>query len=270
MPANGIEERSGREVTLLVFVIAVAVGCLLVLARFRFPAAEIAAVSTPPPSPLDRLVTRASFDDLSSVMADLAARITPTVLSIGLDPAPPPEKPSHRPAAGVAATPPAARRWVAALRVQADLAVAYVPADLRVAALVGMSIPPEIAASDPKRGLVLARVPSSETVTDFATAMPNFTGGGYAVAVEGAMGGPSVRPVYIPRADVVPDGLWTPSPLQIGGDAALLTPGALIFSLGGRFVGIVVPHDAGLAIVPAAALERAAADLAGGGSRTPR
>jgi hypothetical protein len=267
MPANGIEERSGREVTLLVFVIAVAVGCLLVLARFRFPAAEIAAVSTPPPSPLDRLVTRASFDDLANIVADVSNRLSPTLLSIGVDPAPPPEKPSRRGAPPAAAPPAGPRRWIAALRVQADLALAYLPPDVRVAAVVGMSITPEIAGVDTRRGLVLARVPSSESVIDFATASPNFTGG-YAVAVDGTMGGPASHPVYIPRVDIVPDGLWAPSPLQVGGGAEL-TPGALVYTLGGRLVGLVVPHDGGLALVPAAALERAAADL-GGGSRRLR
>ena len=79
---NGLQERWGRETRLLVLIVVVSLAVLLVLARFRFPAASIDVAPSAAPSPLANLVSRAAFEDLAEAMASTATRVAPRVVVV--------------------------------------------------------------------------------------------------------------------------------------------------------------------------------------------
>ena len=83
--------------------------------------------------------------------------------------------------------------------------------------------------------------------------MSALTPASYVLAVEGAAGGPATRPVFIPRTDPVAEDRWTSPILRIGGDAQV-GPGAFLFTIDGRLIGLTVPQENGMAIVTAATL----------------
>jgi hypothetical protein len=56
---------------------------------------------------------------------------------------------------------------------------------------------------------------------------------------------------------------WTSAILRIGGDAQV-GPGAFLFTIDGRLIGLTVPHENGIAIVTAATLGQVIADLTSG------
>jgi hypothetical protein len=264
MPTNGAEERSGREIRLLALVIVIAVAGLLVLARFRFPTADIVAVS-PTPTALERLVTKAPFDELASAVADASSRVSALVLVVEFDRMP--EKPARRLPPGASAA--LQRRLAPGLRVRPDLVLAYAPAGWRPTVVTG--VPALLLAGDPRREIALVGADSrtgehvlpSGDVADFANAVSTLTSSSYVLAVESATGGPAARPFFVPRTDPVVDDRW-PSPiLRIGGEAQV-GPGAFLFTVDGRLIGLTVPQENGIAIVPAATLGRVVADLTSG------
>lgn len=237
---------SGRETRLLLLVIVVAVAMLLVLAQFRYPAPDRAA-AVPVAGPIERLAARATFEELALIMADLAARVQPALVVITIEQTPPAVPPARR-GAPAAVAPPAERRQVAALRVDTDLAVAYLPEGFRVAD-PGDAEPAVI---DAVRGLVLVRVPA-ESFTSVGPVAPAVGGPGYVAVVEGARGGPAVRPLFLGRVDSFEDARWTMPLMAVGGDPQLRA-GAFIFTLDGRLVGLTVPDAPGVAIARVPAL----------------
>src|SRR6185503_13668043 len=94
MASNGTQERQGRETRLLVLVVVVSIAVLLLLARLRFPAAELVATA-PPPGPLAGLAKQAAFDDLAQTMSALVGRVSQRVLIVELEDV---RKPDARPA----------------------------------------------------------------------------------------------------------------------------------------------------------------------------
>lgn len=263
MPTNGTEDRSGREIRLLLLVIAVAVAGLLVLARFRFPEAEIVRVS-PTPNPLERLTTRAPFDDLAASVAEGAGRIAPWLAVLELERLP--EKAPKKPRAEGPAEP--QRTLVPALRVRLDVVVAYAPAGLAATTLAG--VPVQSLGADPLREIGLfgpagargEQGGSNPGVVDFASAVSGFSGSTYVLAAEAAAGAPTVRPVFVPRVDPVAVEHWPMPLMQIGGDPQLRA-GTFLFTMDGRAIGLVVPLPAGVAIVDAAMLDRLVVELTG-------
>lgn len=260
------EERSGREIRLLMLVIIVAVAGLLVLARFRFPAADIVTV-TQTPSPLDRIAVRAPFDELGTAAAAAAARVTPLVAVVEAEPVP--ETPPRKGSRGSAQAPaplPQASQWLPALRVSADHLLVYVPSHMRPVRLGGW--PVRIVGEDLQRGLTLVSVDRVEgtaaapmEVADFAGAASGLSAYRYVLAVEAAQAGPAARPIFLPRVDAVTAESWDSPVWRIGGQAEAGT-GTFLFTMGGRLIGMTVPHEQGVAIVVAATLDRLARDLA--------
>lgn len=236
---------SGRETRLLLLVIVVAVAMLLILAQFRYPAPDRAA-ATPVAGPIERLAARATFEELTLIMADVSARVQPalTVLQIERIPpvAPPPRRgtPAPEPA-------PSERRSVAALRVDTDLAVAYLPEGFRV---VGQT-DGEAVVEDETRRLVLVRVEAAP-FTSVGT-VTSISGPGYVAVFEGARGGPAVRPLFVGRVDELDDPRWPSPVLAVGGDPQL-NAGAFVYALDGRLVGMTIPDESGVAIVRVPAL----------------
>jgi hypothetical protein len=123
---NGIDERTGRETRLLVLVVIIALGVLVVLARFRFPGSDIGSMS-PSPGPLAGLAARATFDDMAETIAGLLKRVSPSIVIVRLEPIEVPAPPARGSAAAPRQAPPPAPlpepRLQPALRVRSDLAL---------------------------------------------------------------------------------------------------------------------------------------------------
>lgn len=254
MTTNGHDESTGRETRLLLLVVAIALGLLFVLARVRFPAAELNVATPAAAGPLQRLAARTAFDDLGSTIGELVERLAPALVIVQLEPVPPSGRNAPAPTA-----PP---RLAAAIRVRADLACLYVPPGYRVATGDATLTPVAPVAIDETRDLALVRVAAYDPATTLPVMADSFAGFGYVAAIEAARGGPTAKPVFIGRVDPAADPRWQSGPLVIGGDPPV-GPGALIFALDGRFVGISWPAGDTIAIVPAPAINAAATELTG-------
>ena len=265
--ANGADERSGRELRLLLLVIAIAVAGLVVLARFRFPAADIVAVS-PTPSPLDRLAAPAPFEEQAAAVTAAAARLLPLLAVVEFEriPETPDKSPAKKKAAQAEPAQPPQRLFMPALRVRADRWLAYQPRNTRPVRSAGG--PVMVVAEDPARELVLmglsGRSENTPDVLDFSSAASGFPGTSYVLLVEAAAAGPAVRPLFVPRIDPVSASPWDSPILRVGG-SALVPSGAFLFTLEGRLIGLTVPQEDGVAIVAAATLDRLSGELAGVG-----
>lgn len=260
------ESRSGRDTRLLALVIVISLAVLLILARFRFPAADLTTAPTTPGA-LERLVAQTTYEGLASNVSSVLQRATPAVVVFELHAASAPaEEPPARGTTGRSAGPPepvapvAPPRLVPGVRVASDLALVHVPAGFIVAAAV--SYPSvETVATDADRGVALVRLPPSADAAAVPAVAAGFAGFGYVAVIEAAVGGPTAKPVFIGRVDAAPDTRWNGDLLVIGGtpDAPV---GSLVFSLDGRFVGLAVATSAGgAALVSFGLLESAASAL---------
>jgi hypothetical protein len=264
---NGSSERTGRDGRLLALVIVVSLAVLLVLAKFRFPLAAGVTTAPPAPGPLERLTARSTYDDLAATIANLVQRLTPNVAVVQLGLVPPEEKPGGKKGATpepILAAPP---RLAAAIRVgQQDLAVTYLPPGYHVTGGQGLAAPLDVLAADPIRAIAVVRATSVfESSSGTAGGLADFQGFSYVAVLEATSGGLSAAPVFVGRVDPTLDSAWS-TPIRVVGGSPTLPPGALVFALDLRFIGLVVPTPNGArALVPAAALEAAALALTGGG-----
>jgi hypothetical protein len=261
-----VDNRSGRDTRLLLLVIVVALAVLFVLARFRFPAADVATpfVTT---GPLERLAAKASYDDLAAAVSAIVQRTSSVVVPLQLEMDG--EAKPQPPAAADAATS-AARRTRRALgvRIGADLAVVHLPAGFHVAPPAGESRPVELHRADPLRQIALIRAPVEGGGTTPAV-MTGFTGFAYVAAIEAGLGGPTAKPVFIGRVDTAIDERWGNGVIVPGGTSDI-PPGALVFTLDGRFIGLAIGRaDDGVRLVPFALLEAATMTIGGGAGLAP-
>lgn len=252
---NGLQERWGRETRLLVLIVVVSLAVLLVLARFRFPAATL-GVAPPAPSPLANLVNRAAFEELAEAMASTANRITPRVVVVHLGPSRPATAP--RGARGTTEPGPHISRLTLGLRVRPDLAFVRVPAGMTPVALQDSSEPVEIVGADSKREIVLVRVPTAGdgSLEPSSEAFPGFAYLGEATAT---VDGVTLQPVFIGRTGTRHHDRW-PSALT-GVDNANVADGSLLFTVDGRLIGLAIRDAAGAAVVPPAVIDMAVGEL---------
>ena len=250
--------RSGRETRLLALVIVIAIAALMLLARFRFSGADERPPVAPPPGPLDLLATRPPYHDLGSFISALAERIAPSFVVVETALVPPPANGRRARPAGAPTTSPvpigqSMPTRLAALRVSSDRALLYLPANTRVITVAGAADKPDVVA-DAGREVALVRVPiAAEPSSPFAAGADPIPPFGYVAVIEAGLGGPTTRPVFIGRLDEVEDPSWS-APISVIGGATDVTPGALLFSLDGRFAGMAIRTPNGVAIVPKRAL----------------
>jgi hypothetical protein len=258
------DHRSGRDTRLLLLVILIALAVLFALARFRFPAAnnQTPFVTT---GPLERLAAQASYDDLAAAVSAVVQRTAPVVVPVLIEAdADATATSPAAPGAGQASGPSRIRRAIG-LRIGADLAVVYVPADHHVVFTAGDAGPVEIHRADASRQIAFVRLSVERGVGTTPAAMTGFTGFAYAAAIEAGLGGSSGKPVFIGRVDPIVDERWGSGVLVPGGTSDI-PPGALVFTLDGRFIGLAIGHaDAGVRLVPFALLEAATMVIGGGG-----
>jgi|SoiMethySBSTD1v2_1073268.scaffolds.fasta_scaffold10975_5 hypothetical protein len=274
--ANGIEERPGRETRLVVLVVAVSVAVLMLLARFRFPPANLTTVA-PTPGPFAGLAARATFDDMAATIAALMTKITPGLAVVPLVPVPTdppvPVKPSAKapaPPALPPAPPVVPSIFAVAVRVRPDVGVVAMPAGMQLATEPGVAGGPELIALETARGVASLRLPPpSDTSPAVPDAVDRFSGFAYVAVVTATANGPTLRPVFIGRVDHSPDAAWGAPTVQIGRDSGVPS-GALIYALDGRFIGLAIERTGGISIVPAPTLDSvfaAAASGSGGAAR---
>jgi membrane-associated protease RseP (regulator of RpoE activity) len=218
-----------RETRLLLLTLCVSVAVLFLLARFRFPERPISELATP--QPLTRLARSTTFDDLSATLKDLLHQADGAIVVMRV---------SAPIGAGASGT-----RLVPALRVRDDLAVAMLQGDARVEAIDDLAVSANaIVARDEVRGLALVRVPPlsapalSVQPQSEALDLP-----GFLVVMDAAPGGPAIRAEFVSRVSTRAHPAWDTAVLALGG-VTNVRPGAAVFTLAGRFVGIVLNDHA--------------------------
>ena len=239
-----MEATSGgrRETRLLLMTIAVSAVMLLLLASFRFPG----EATLPPPelatAPLERMIARATYDELAAIMAEVERRITPTVVVV-------PVQAEHGDTS-----------YLPAVRITPDRAIALLGPGERIASGPSGEAP-VVLGRDLARHLVVLQVaarPGDVVTPRTGTPRP---GPRYAVVVDATAQGIAVRPVYIGRTDVFNDPRTGDSMLSIGAVQQTLPRGSAVFTLDGTFVGLTL-ESAGLVTLQSAQTLTAAAETA--------
>ena len=231
-----------RETRLLVVTVVLSVSVLLALARLRFPDEEPAARLALPARPLQQIIERASFDDLTGAVSRAADRIRPALMVASLR------------AAGTGSASVGITDWLSsspptewrALAIYAgdDRWVSIVPAVARAGGVATAGI--TLAGRDPVRGLLVLQRQAREAplLTTSRPTLPAFL-----VVAEPTAAGVSVRPLFVAATATVTDDRWRAAVWPLPDDGA--RPGALVFSLEGAFVGGVTAARTGPALVPA-------------------
>jgi len=248
--SNSRAARVSRESRLLLLTVAVCAVVLLLMARLRFPDARPVPQSPPSPAPLERLAARASYDALAGDIQRVEPMIAPNLIVLRIIPRLL-SGPQHLRDALTAASTSAAIHHIAALRVSEEIAIAAVDGGERIDGIVGESGggTASILAVDPLRRLARIRVPP-RSVRQFAQIpLAALATPLYVVAVEGTQAGVTLRPVFLGRGDRFGSPRWARPLLPLGGIA--VSPGALLFSLSGDFIGVVVVENGAPAIAGA-------------------
>jgi hypothetical protein len=230
---------------------------LLLLARLRFPDAPPVDVSAPP---LERLAARASYDALAADVQRAEPTIGRSVVTLRVA-----QRTRTSPydlwdaIAGSDAQ--GAVRHVVAMRISADTALAPVGAQSRVEGIVGdnaVAAPP-VLGLDLVRGWALVRVPATTEPVSQLRPISSLPTPIYVVVAEGTQAGATLRPVFLGQGTRFDSVKWNRPLLPLGGIA--ISPGALLFTLDGEFIGAAVVDGGAPAIVGARDLFDTAARL---------
>lgn len=275
----------------MLLTLAVSVAALLLLARFRFPERPLADLTAP--QPLSRLTRVTAFDELSALLGDLLRQFEGAVVLVKAGGAGGAAGVAGGGAAGGAGDAVGGDRgrggesgigqWdgrklnVLGLLVRDDLALVPLPMNARVEQVAGTAFPANgIVARDDERGLTVVRVPGY-SAPELALQAPSnpLDVPGYVAILEATPDGPTIRAEFVSRYRTETDARWDQPVLAIGGGPLRMQPGALLFTLNGRFIGMSLdaPSDepsqamAGRTlIVPAYGLMARATRLAAGES----
>jgi hypothetical protein len=256
-----------RETRLLVVTITLSVLVLALLSRFRFAEGPPAAVPTP--APLQRLAARATYDELAAIVAgvqkSIASRVLVLRLASGSD-----EAPRSLADAMLPSLPSAGLSHAPALRIAPNRALAAIGADASVLGVLGepIGVPATISAVDPIRRLAIVEVPSLQGAELPPLAIGDLQAPSYVIAVEGTRAGPSFRPLFIGSNERFATPRWE-RPLLAMSSTTLTSPGALLFSTEGAFLGAAVTEGGTLALAAAADVLESTERLARGHRSRP-
>lgn len=224
--------RVSRETRSLLVAGVLAVAALWVLARIRFP--ERPVTPNPVPSVLGQLAAGPKYDDLAGEIAQLQARVQPSILGL--------EVSSTRLGSLQAA------RWTPAIRLRDDLAVAWAPPRASPESWHEATI----LAHDAASGLAVARVPNtvqSSPLVPWTPRQPQQSR--YLIASDVSSRGISLRPVFVGSLDPLETPLWS-EPLWAMPSRTDVAPGSFLFTTGAELAGLVIAFGGGLALVPGA------------------
>ncbi len=234
--------RVSRETRRLLTTALLAVLTLWMLARLRFP--DRPPIVNPVQPILGQLTEPPSFGDLASRVAEVRGTLSDSLVAVAI----------LRDHAGRAAVIPLR---VPALRIRDDLAVTVIPPAARDAgsALSG------VVAEDRASGLTLV---ATEATT--RPSLPIFwiprelDRPRYVFASATSPGDITLRPAYIGSLTPMQIPQWTDDVWGLPAGAGL-TAGSVLFTEQHELVGIVAPHEGGLAVVPSRTLLAAAERL---------
>jgi len=231
--------RGSRETHLLLVTIAVSVGVLLLLARFRFPDEVANQPVESAAGPLDRLAARATFDELASIMADLERRIAPRVTILRIP------------------SPDGLGPLLVAPRLTHDRAVALLGPDEELGGAAGGG-EPKLISRETAQGIVVMGVPAIDDGAVPIRQGISRAGPRYIGVMEGTAQGPVLRPVYVGRIDAFQDPRTGAQLFSLAALQHAVPRGAALFTLDGLFIGLV--RDAGVnpVVIPAETLRAAA------------
>jgi hypothetical protein len=256
--------RVSRESRLLLATVAVCALALVVLARMRFPQ-QTPATETVVTAPLERLAARASYDalaaDIQRVEPMIASRLVGLRVTAAL-----PAVPRTLSDALAASRGRSAPGQVAALRVTADTAIAVIAPGIRIDGLVGdpSDTSVSVLAVDPVRHIARVSVPGAPLRELRQVPLASVATPAYVVAVEATQAGVTLRPVFLGRGDRFTSSRWGRPLLPLGGIA--VAAGALMFTLDGGFIGVVVTENGSPAVASATDLLETGERLAAGAS----
>lgn len=240
------DDRSGRDNRLLALVILIAIVVLVVLARVRFPGSESRPVAVAP-GPLERLAARTTYDDLAAAVHTALQRVEPSLITVAIEPS------SGKAIGGDASVPADLDQGRIGVRLGDDWAIVYVPRGFRVVR-TGADDPLVVRDNDLVRDVAVISLPLRAGEDQLPVGSTDVTGFAYVCVVEPTPDGPTATPVFIGRIRTLIDQRWGDGVI-VPGNASGLTPGALIFQLDGRFLGLVVAQPGGgNSIVPAGML----------------
>jgi hypothetical protein len=206
-----------------------AVAALWLLARIRFP--ERPVTPNPVPSVLSQLASVPKYDDLAGEIAQLRARLQPSLLALDVPSAVVSLQTSPR---------------SAAIRLRDDLAVTLVPPE---------SSPERwnetpIVARDAASGLAVVRLPITVPTSPLVPWTPRQPQQPrYLVASDVSPEGVSLRPAFVGSLDPTDNPLWS-QPLWAVPGRTDLAAGSFLFTNSAELAGLVITYREGLAIVP--------------------
>jgi hypothetical protein len=221
--------RVSRETRLLLTAGLMAVAALWLLARIRFP--ERPVTPNPVPSVLSQLASYAKYDDLAGEIAQLQARLQPSILALDV--------PS---AVGSLQTSPR----TAAIRLRDDLAVTLVPPG---SSRERWNDAP-IVARDAASGLAVVRVRipvSASPPVPWTPRQPQQPR--YFVASDVSPERVSLRPAFVGSLDPIDSPLWSEQMWAVP-ERTELAAGSFLFTNNAELAGLVITYGRGLAIVP--------------------
>ena len=221
--------RVSRETRLLLTAGVMAVAALWLLARIRFP--ERPVTPNPVPSVLSQLASVPKYDDLAGEIAQLHARLQPSLLALDVPSA----------VGSLQTSPPAV-----AIRLRDDLAVTLVPPG---SSRERWNHAP-IVARDGASGLAVVRVPipgSTAPPVPWTPRQPQQPR--YLVASDVSLEGVSLRPAFVGSLDPIVSPLWS-EPLWAVPRRTDLAAGSFLFTNSAELAGLVITYRGALAIVP--------------------
>lgn len=219
-----------RETRVLLTIVVVSLAMLWVLARIRFPGR--AATPNPVPPVFAQLAPQSAFEDMTSTVARLAPHVDDVVSAIVL---------SNDGGSGSSSAP------AQALRFRDDLAIALTSE--RDTARTVDGTPIEITNRDPATGLSLLRVRGDASAAPDIWSSRGLQNPRFLIASDAAMGGVSLRPVFIGLLNSIASPRWAGSlwAVPYGVD---LRAGTFLFTVDGELAGLAITHGDHTAIVP--------------------
>jgi hypothetical protein len=240
-PSSPYRPRVSRETRLLLTAGVIAVAALWLLARIRFP--ERPVTPNLVPSVLSQLGGRPTYDDLAGEIAQLEARLQPSLLALDV--------PSAQRGS------PQTSHSTAAIRLRDDVAVTWVPVGSNREQRNGLAM----LARDAASGLAVIRVPTplaGPAPVPWTPRQPRQSR--YLVASDVSPGGVSLRPVFVGSLDPIVSPLWS-EPLWAVPARTDLAPGSFLFTSSAELGGLVIAYGGGMAIVPGGTVLAEAARL---------
>jgi hypothetical protein len=247
---RSVPESQGRETRILLLIVVVSIALLLVLARLRYPAADLPVIA-PTQAPLTLNIPQ-GFDDLSRRLSALHATVSTRLLLLHTDTAPAPA--ARR--GGVPPRPaPAVAQPALAVRIRPDLAVMYVPRGQQPRVPAGMGA--ELVFRDETREMAVLRVPPNlEAIEDQVPG--GFSGMTYVGVLMAARTSITLQPAFVGPVGTISDPRW-PAGVLDWGPIAVGRAGAAVFTLDGRLLGVLAAANGSTVLVPTTALDELAA-----------